>query len=446
MVEMITNGIFGRCAVAGLLTGSLVLAAGPCFAATQVDLWHAFTGSLGTLLDEQVQTFNSSQSEYVVVGTNKGNYSETLNAGIAAFRAGQQPDILQVFEVGTATMMAASGAIKPVYEVMEEAGSKFDPAGYIPSVTGYYTTSDGRMLSLPYNSSTPVLYVNRDAMTNAGLDPDMDLSTWDKVDEALADLKAGGSKCPLATAWQSWVHLENLSAYHDVPFATKENGFGGMDTELTFNAPMQIKHIDKMGEWTKDGKFIYGGRRNESGAQFRAGECALFTESSAGYAGVKAEAKFAFDIRPLPYWKDAAGAPQNTIIGGASLWVMAGKTPEKYKGVAAFLEFMSSPAIQAKWHQDTGYLPITMAAYELTQSQGFYKTNPGTDIAIIQMTGKKPTTNSKGLRLGSFDQIRTIIDEELEGVWTGKKSAKAALDSAVERGDKLLRRFEQGNR
>ena len=440
------RGNLSRCAFAGLLAGLLILAAGGLSAATQIDLWHAFTGRLGNLLDEQVKTFNSSQSQYVVVATNKGNYSETLNAGIAAFRAGQQPDILQVFEVGTATMMAATGAIKPVYEVMQEAGSKFDPAGYIPSVTGYYTTSDGRMLSLPYNSSTPVLYINRDAMKAAGVDPDMDLSTWDKVDAALTSLKAGGSKCPLTTAWQSWVHLENLSAYHNVPFATKENGFGGMDTELAFNGPVQIKHIAKMGEWAKDGKFIYGGRRNESGAQFRAGECAMFTESSAGYAGVKAEATFAFEIRPLPYWPDAAGAPQNTIIGGASLWVMSGKTTEIYQGVAAFLEFMSSPEVQAKWHQDTGYLPITMAAYELTKSQGFYATNPGTDIAIIQMTGKKPTGNSKGLRLGSFDQIRTIIDEELEGVWAGKTPAEAALNKAVERGNKLLRRFEQGNR
>ncbi len=441
-----THGLLRRSLTTGLLAGSLAFAAGPALAATQVDLWHAFTGRLGELLDEQVKTFNSSQDQYVVAATNKGNYSETLNAGIAAFRAGQHPDILQVFEVGTATMMAASGAIKPVYEVMEEAGSKFDPAGYIASVTGYYTTSDGRMLSLPYNSSTPVLYVNRDAMTAAGLDPDMDLSTWDKVDAALAGLKAGGSKCPLTTAWQSWVHLENLSAYHNVPFATKENGFGGLDTELVFNGPVQIQHIEKMGEWAKDGKFIYAGRRNESGAQFRAGECAMFTESSAGYAGVKAEAKFAFDIRPLPYWPDVAGAPQNTIIGGASLWVMSGKSAEKYKGVAAFVEFMSSPAIQAKWHQDTGYLPITMAAYEQTKAEGFYQENPGTDIAIIQMTGKAPTGNSKGLRLGSFDQIRTIIDEELEGVWVGGKTAEAALNSAVERGNKLLRRFEQSNR
>ena len=420
--------------------------AAPALAQTEVEFWHAFTGRLGELVAEQVETFNNSQSDYTVVATHKGNYSETLNAGIAAFRAGEQPDILMVFEVGTATMMAAKGAIKPVYEVMADAGAEFDQDAYIGSVKGYYTSSDGEMLSLPFNSSTPVLWVNRDKLQEAGIDPDTDMSTWEQVGDVLTQLKDAGVECPLTTAWQSWIHLENFSAYHDTPFATKANGFGGVDTELALNGDAQVAHISAMGDWAKDGKFIYAGRRNEGGANFRAGECALFTESSAGYAGIKAEAEFDFDVRPLPYWSAVASEPQNTIIGGASLWVMEGQSEEEYKGVAAFLNFLSSPEIQAKWHQDTGYLPITKAAADLTREQGFYEANPGTDIAVIQMTAKAPTDNSKGLRLGSFDQIRGIIDEELEAVWSGDKSAQEALDSAKERGDQLLRRFEQANR
>ncbi len=418
----------------------------PAVAQTEIEFWHAFSGRLGELVTEQVDTFNASQSDYVVTATNKGNYSETLNAGIAAFRAGEQPDILMVFEVGTATMMAASGAIKPIFEVMADAGASFDQDAYIGSVKGYYTSSDGQMLSLPYNSSTPVLWVNRDALSAAGIDPDVDMTTWEQVADVLNRLKDAGSECPMTTAWQSWIHLENFSAYHDTPFATKANGFNGLDTELAFNGAAQVAHIGAMGEWVQDGKFIYAGRRNEGGANFRAGECVLFTESSAGYAGIKAEAEFDFDVRPLPYWAALKDEPQNTIIGGASLWVMEGQTEEEYKGVAGFLNFLSSPEIQAKWHQDTGYLPITSAAAELTREQGFYKANPGTDIAVIQMTTKTPTENSKGLRLGSFDQIRGIIDEELEAVWSGDKDAQAALDSAVARGNELLRRFEQASR
>ncbi|MEM6578857.1 MAG: sn-glycerol-3-phosphate ABC transporter substrate-binding protein UgpB [Pseudomonadota bacterium] len=412
-------------------------------AETEIQFWHAFTGRLGELVAEQVDTFNASQSDYKVVQSHKGNYSETLNAGIAAFRAGEQPQILMVFEVGTATMMAAEGAVRPVYEVM---GDGFDQSKYIGSVKGYYTSPDGNMLSLPFNSSTPVLWVNRDKLSEAGIDPDTPMNTWEQVGGVLDGLKDAGVECPLTTAWQSWIHLENFSAYHDTPFATKDNGFGGTDTELAFNSAAQVAHISAMGRWAQDGKFIYAGRRNEGGANFRAGECALFTESSAGYAGIKAEAEFDFEVRPLPYWEAVASEPQNTIIGGASLWVMEGHEDAEYAGVAAFMEFLSSADIQAKWHQDTGYLPITAEAGEKTKMMGFYDENPGTDVAVIQMTAKEPTSNSKGLRLGSFDQIRGIIDEELEAVWSGDKDAQAALDSAVERGNALLRRFEQASR
>ncbi len=422
-----------------------VLLAPTAYAATEVQFWHAFTGRLGELVAEQVDTFNSSQTDYEIVAANKGNYSETLNAGIAAFRAKEQPHILMVFEVGTATMMGAKGAIKPVYEVMADAGAEFDAGAYIGSVKGYYTTTEGDMLSLPFNSSTPVLWVNKDALKEAGVNPDVDMSTWQQVGEVLDKVKAAGSDCPLTTAWQSWIHLENLSAYHDTPFATKDNGFAGLDTELAFNSELQVQHIQTMGDWAKEGKFMYAGRRNEGGANFRAGECALFTESSAGYAGISSEAEFEFEVRPLPYWEGAKGAPQNTIIGGASLWVMEGHEDEEYKGVAAFLNFLSTADIQSKWHQNTGYLPITLAAGKKTRLDGFYDENPGTDIAVIQMTAKEPTANSKGLRLGSFDQIRGIIDEELEAVWSGDKTAQVALDSAVERGNQLLRRFERAN-
>jgi len=435
-----------KTAFGALLAGTTMLSPMAAMAETEIEFWHAFTGRLGELVAAQVESFNNGQSDYTVVATHKGNYSETLNAGIAAFRAGEQPQILMVFEVGTATMMAAEGAIKPIYQVMSEADAEFDQDAFIGAVKGYYTTANGEMLSLPFNSSTPVLWVNRDALDGAGIDPDTDLSTWQNVDAVLDKLKDAGHDCPLTTAWQSWIHLENLSAYHDVPFATKDNGFAGLDTELALNGPVQVQHISQMGEWADEGKFIYAGRRNEGGANFRAGECALFTESSAGYAGIKAEAQFDFDVRPLPYWEGVKGAPQNTIIGGASLWVMAGHDAEEYEGVAAFLNFLSSVDVQAKWHQDTGYLPITIAAGEKTRADGFYDANPGTDVAVIQMTAKQPTANSKGLRLGSFDQIRGIIDEELEAVWSGDKDAQAALDSAVTRGNQLLRRFEQANR
>jgi len=427
-----------------LLVGSVfTMTAVGANAATEIQWWHAMGGALGERVKEIAENYNLSQSQYKVVPVFKGNYGETMTAGIAAFRAGKPPHILQVFEVGTATLMGAKGAIKPVYQLMAEAGARFDPSAYISAVTSYYTTTDGKMLSIPFNSSTPVLWWNKDAFRKAGLDPEKPPKTWPQVGEYARKLIAAGYKCGFSSAWITWVHLENFSTWHNVPFGTKENGFAGFDTEFTFNSPLHVRHIQQLADWQKEKIFVYGGRRNLGNAKFTKGECAMYTESSAGYGGFKAGAKFEFGTANLPYWPDAPGAPQNTIIGGASLWVMGGHSKTDYKGVADFFNFMSLPMVQAYWHANTGYVPITIGAYELMKKLKFYKSNPGRDIAILQMSSKAPTPNSKGLRFGNFLQTRTIMYEELENIFSGKKSAKQGLDSAVARGNAQLRKFEK---
>jgi sn-glycerol 3-phosphate transport system substrate-binding protein len=393
-----------------------------------------------------VANFNASQSQYKVVATYKGNYTDTMNAGIAAFRSKNPPHILQVFEVGTASMMAAKGAVKPVYEVMAESGLPFDPKAYLSTVTGYYTAPDGKMLSMPFNSSTPVLYYNVEAFQKAGLDPDKPPKTWPEVGEYAKKLVAAGYPGGFSTAWISWIHMENFSAWHNVPIGTKSNGFGGMDTEFVFNSPLHIKHIQQLADWQKDKIFVYGGRRNKGNALFSSEQVAMYTESSAGYAGFKKTCKFPFRTSMLPYWPDAKGAPQNTIIGGASLWVLQGHSAEEYKGVAAFFNYISKPEVQADWHQFTGYLPITLAAYDLTKKQGFYQKNPGTETALIQMTLHNPTANSKGLRFGNFVQMRAIMYDTLEAIFSEKATAQKGLNDAVSQGNKLLRKFEKANK
>jgi len=410
-------------------------------AVTEVQFWHGMTGANNDRIIDFAKRFNESQSEYKVNAVFKGSYPEAMAAAIAAYRAGSAPAILQVFEVGTATMMSARGAIKPVHQVMADAGEKFDPKIYIPAVAGYYTNTKGQMLSFPFNSSTTVFFYNKDAFEKAGLDPNRAPATWPEVMAAAAKIKAAGaSPCGFTTAWQSWVQLESFSAWHNMPFATRENGFAGNDPKLVFNGPLQVKHINNLQEWAKKGYFTYAGRKTEPEAKFFSGECAMLTTSSAAYGTIKANAKFRFAVAPLPYYADVTGAPQNTIIGGASLWVMGGKSQAEYKAVAKFFKFLSDPERQAVWHQTTGYLPITLEAYELTRKSGFYDKNPGTDVSVKQMI-VKTTDKSRGIRLGNFVQIRDIIDEELEGVWSGKKTAKEALDTAVARGDEQIQKF-----
>ncbi len=425
---------------------TLVAAAcSPAFAQTEIQWWHSMSGQLGEWVNGLAKGFNDSQKEFKVVPVFKGTYPESFAAAIAAFRAGNAPHVLQVFEVGTASMMASKGAIVPVDQVMKTAGQKFDSSVYVPAVSGYYTAPNGQMLSFPFNSSTTVLHYNKDAFKAAGLNPEAPPKTWPELTLAAAKLKASGHKCPFTTAWQSWTQLESFSAWHNVEFATKRNGFNGLDTRLNITTPLHVRHIENLANMAQQGLFVYRGRNNSADAAFQSGECAMYTGSSAAYGGIKRNLKAQAGISTLPYYPDVPGAPQNTVIGGASLWAMSGKKPDEYKGVALFYKYLSEPQIQAKSHQETGYLPITTAAFEMTEKSGFYKTNPGTDVSVTQMI-RKTTDKSRGIRLGNFVQIRTILDEELEQVWAGKKSPKQGLEDAKKRSDVELEKFEKANK
>lgn len=414
----------------------------PVHAQVQVQWWHSMPAALGEWVNDQAKAFNESQSAYRVVPTFKGSYDESMTAAIAAFRAGNAPHILQVFEVGTATMMAASQAIVPVAQVFRNAGLTFDPSRYVPAVAGYYTAPSGEMLSFPFNSSTTVFHYSKTAFKAAGLDPEKPPKTWPEVEQAAAKLKASGHACPLTTSWAGWTQLESFSTWHNTEFATLGNGFGGPAARLTVNSPLHVRHIENLANMAKQGLFVYKGRGNVPDAVYAAGECAMSMGSSAMYARLQKEAKFAFGISTLPYYPDVAGAPQNTIIGGASLWVMAGKPAAEYKGVAEFLNFLSSDKVAMENHKRTGYLPLTMTSYKMTEDSGFYKQNPGTDVSVTQMI-RKTTDKSRGIRIGNHVQIRAVIDEELEQVFAGRKSAKEALDAIVQRGNQQLIRFEQ---
>lgn len=437
----------GAVAALSLVAGALLTLSSPVARAeTKAEFWHAMTGELRSQLDKLVADFNRSQPGDRIVAIRKGSYTETVTSAIFAVRTHTQPAVVQVNEVATATMMAARGAVYPVFELMRDQGIAFDPGAFLPAISGYYSDMAGNLLSFPFNASTPILYYNKDLFRAAGLDDKEAPKTWPEVEAAARKLRQSGVPCGFTTHWPSWVNVENFSAFHDVPIATKANGLGGFDAKLTINNPLMVRHVAALAEWQKTKLFDYGGRDIKAQPRFPSGECGIFIGSSALRAYIKANSKFDIGYGMLPYWPDVAAAPQNSIIGGATLWVLRGRPEPEYKVAARFFAYLSQPQIQAAWHQNTGYLPATQAAYELTRSQGFYDRNPGAAIAIEQINHKPPTENSRGLRLGSFVLVRDAIEDELEQAFAGKKSAKAALDSAVVRGNELLRQFERATR
>ena len=437
-----------RILLSSVAAAAVLASASTAFAQTEVQFWHAMGGNLGEAVNTLVDGFNKSQSEYKVNPVYKGSYTETLTAAIAAFRAKQAPHIVQVFEVGTANMMAAKGAVYPVYQLMADAKEPFDPKAFIGPVYGYYSTPDGKLLSMPFNSSTPVLYWNKELMQKAGLDPNTPPKTWPELGEMAKKAVAAGAKCGFTPQWQTWTMIENYGAWHNLPYATKDNGFGGTDIELKFNDPARVKFIQMLADWTKDKTFVYGGREGKSTALFTAGDCVFHVASSGSAAGIDKAlgGTSKYGMAMMPYSPDVIAKPQNSIIGGATLWVLQGRPAAEYKGVAKFMSYLASTPVQAKWHQETGYVPITTAAAEVTEKEGFYKKFPGREVGVQELTLNPPTANSKGLRIGNFVQIRDIVDGELENVWSGKKDAKTALDDAVKAGNDQLKRFEAANK
>jgi sn-glycerol 3-phosphate transport system substrate-binding protein len=387
-----------------------------------------------------VAKYNASQKDYRVVSFFQGPYDEVLADDIEVRKGtSRAPHIVQVHDAGTADILR-SGAAKPLWELMHESGQPID-AKYFRPVSAYFSDTDGRLLALPFTGATPILYYNRDAFRQAALDPGKPPQTWYEMAKTLGTLVEAGESCALTTAWPAWVLIENMSAWHNQRFATQGNGMAadaaGGGARLAFNTRLMVRWISTLASWQKAGYFTYSGRKDEAEGRFAAGECVMLTSSSAAYAELRRRARFDLGVAQLPYYDDFDEAPQNTLVGGSALWALAGHPAPVNRGIASFFAFLSRAEVQAEWHQRTGDVPLTTTAYELTRKQGFYRGNPGHEVAVRQLLGK-PTEDSAGIRLGGMRRIRGIIDEELEAVWNGSKTPLDALNAAVQRGNVLL--------
>ena len=419
-----------------LMAGVLVLPL-TSWAKTEVIWWHAHTGFLAERVNDITKKFNASQSDYEVKAVYKGSYPETLTAGIAAYRSKTPPHIIQVFEVGTQTMLS-SNAIYPVYQLMKDQGIKIDWADFLPVIKSYYSKG-GNLYSMPFNSSTPILYYNKTAFEKAGLNPMVPPKTFGDIEKAAkAVVSKGAAKIGFTTAWPSWTLMENMHAWNDQPFANNNNGFSAMATELKINGKLGGEILELLARWQKEGIYTYSGRGSRGDQPIVNGEAAIGLASTALVGSMTRTAKFNWGTGALPR---LGGYPQgNSIIGGATLWVFKGHKKEQYKGVAKFLEFLGGTEQQAWWHANTGYFPLTRASVKSLPEDHFRK-NSNLWTAFYQITSGKTTPNSQGIRLGNFLAIRDTIEAEMENVFSAKKTPKQGLDDAVKKGNRTLKEF-----
>ena len=435
---VLTRRMVARLAAFGVAAIGL---AGPVAAQQRIEIqfWHAMGGVLGERVEEIVKRFNDSQAKYTVVATNKGNYDEVINGVIAAYRAKKQPHLVQIYERGFMTMLL-SDAIVPAQDLLTEKKKPIDWSDFIKPVASYYQYK-GKLMSMPFNSSTPILWYNKEHFEKAGFAAPAD--TWQELEKQLYAIKSKGvAECGSSLANDFfWSLIENYSAINDQPFGTKANGYDGLDTEFVYNKTLVVQQVTRLKKWVDDGVMQMAGQGLNPEQLFTSGKCSSFFASTAAHGSVEREAKIKWSATYLPHEEGVTA--RNSTIGGATLWTLKGQKPEDYDGVADFLAFLASPDLQVWWHKVTGYVPITNKAYQVAKSEGYYTANPTREIAILQLERGTPTANSRGFHFGNFTQTTFALRQELEAVFANKKTPQQALDDAVRRGNEILRQFEK---
>ncbi|MEO1398209.1 MAG: extracellular solute-binding protein [Pseudomonadota bacterium] len=407
-------------------------------AETEITWWHAMGGQLGETVNQIAEDFNASQSDYKITPVFKGSYEETLTAGIAAFRAGEQPNVIQVFDAGAATVIGAKGATIPVQDLLAANDVPFDINDYIAGVRYFYADSDGKMIGMPFNSSTPIMYYNTEALEKAGVTPP---KTWEEFATVTAPALKEAGYIPLSQSHLPWIFTENFMSRHNLPFATNNNGYDGVDTEILVNNDAIKAHFTALTEWKEAGMFEwYGTGWGDNAKPFEDGDVAMWLGSSGSFGGLLKKVEFDFSATMLPYWEAVTAEPTQTFIGGAALFAMAGKSDAENKATAEFFRYLTAADTQYFWHQATGYVPITNAAYDVAKADGHYDKFPAAEVGIQQLT-LPAGDNTKGYRMGFYVQIRDVMNREYGRILTGETDVDSAFEAIEAEANKLLERF-----
>ena len=418
---------------------ALVALATPALAGgkTKIDFWYGNSGDISKVVQQVCQHFNESQKDYEIVCTSQGTYAGAVQNTIAAYRAGQQPTIVQVFDVGTLDLML-SDAYYPASKLMADEGYKVDWSNYLPGIRGYYATSKGDMYSFPFNSSTALLYWNKDAFQKIGKTDAP--KTWEELADDAKALKAAGYDCPVAidiTNNESWEYLEQFSAIHNQPIATNNNGYDGLDAQVQFNSTSFVKMATDMKAWYDAGLMVIkNAKAGESyAAAFAAGHCQMTVDSIGdhGTIGKTAPADMHWGTAEIPVY--AGTERHNSLVGGASLWVLKGKSDAEYKAAAAFLNWIAQPEQALFWSTNTGYVPVTKSGFDFMTKSGFYKDPKfaGREVAIQSLSEGTPTPLTRGIRLAVMPQIRQEWGNAMQAIFAGSVTVQAGLDDAAKR-------------
>jgi len=403
--------------------------------ATRVAFWHSMAGDIGgKSIPKLADDFNASQSTCFVEPTYQGSYDDSLNKLRAGLQSNDIPAVVQLFDIATRLMVDLDVAT-PVQDFMD--AEDFDTSDFEPNVLAYYTV-DGKQYSMPFNTSTPLLYYNKDMFAAAGLDPEVAPRTFDEVADYAAKLTqrdASGNVTVSGGAFAiyGWF-VEQLLAVSGGYYVDNDNGRDGAATEALFNSPEGVRVLEWWKEMYDAGSFgNYGRTTVDTRNAFLAGQTAMFIDSTAVLRGMidGSAGKFELGTGWLPRPDESAFENAGTIIGGASLWILNGRPAEEQTCAWEFIKFLAEPAQQAYWHTVSGYFPIRLAGYEEPLAVEWRAKYPQFGTAVDQLHAAPNNRVTQGALIGVFPTARQTVETAIEEVLAGQATPQQALDNAA---------------
>ncbi|GAB4059963.1 extracellular solute-binding protein [Uliginosibacterium sediminicola] len=382
----------------------------------EIELVHELGADKGAQLARLVERFNA------------GNKAAHINISERRWDApGPQAALMILEDSSEAQLLSKPKRIKPLYEVMAQAREPLQTLAPPRMMTPLVLDERNRLRALPIGLGSPVMYTNRAALQQAGIDPASLPATWQDWQEVFGKLRQAGIACPYTTAEPVSVFIENSSAWNNQAYAST-----GKNAQVVANGLMQVKHIALMNSWVRGQYLHLFGYGREAEQVFMDGKCASLTASSALLPSLR-RAGLDVVVSPLPYHDGAYGAPLNTLADGPSMWIAAGRSSAEYAQIARFVSFWLSAESQVEWQVNAGYLPLNQAGLlAATRSRLLREDLQAIRIAIDELTHKS-ATNGYASALAHKPGVREVFAEELDAVWTDRKPPKQALDDAVSR-------------
>ncbi|MFU2052706.1 extracellular solute-binding protein [Bordetella hinzii] len=397
----------------------------------QIQVWHTLSGPNKAEFEKLAKQYNKEQDAVEVKLRDFPTQAALQQEATAAVKAKKAPNLIQLADNHSPEVVAEHKAILPMYQLLAKYPIK-DLNWFLPDTASFTRDGKGRLLAFPWMAEVPVMFYNTTLYKKAGLNPNQPARTWTALQAELLKLRdVADIDCPYASSNQVSVHLENLAPVNNQLYASNSNGLAASKQAPTMQFDtLYMRHVSLMVSWKRSLLFTAYSNDNKSDALFAKGECGVLTAGSSAFGTFNNTRGLSFGVAPLPYYDQVTQTPGRPFVSGSALWALEGNPVAQEKATAQFLAWLSKPVVAAEWHQRTGYLPLTEAAFRASDVS-FYDKIPGAQQLVASLRTQQVPANARGFRIANYDRIENVLNAQLTDAFDGKTPPVAALNNAI---------------